>query len=104
MTEPIRSSPTATAWYSLDTPASRSAFWSTDSVKTAMMTPGMVPFPPLMSTPPSSTMVTTTSVRPVPLSDRALEKREVRMTPASAAISPDTTKRAVLSRPTRIPA
>ena len=37
----------------------------------------MVPLPPLMSTPPSSTTVTTISVSPVPLSARALVKRAV---------------------------
>ena len=41
-----------------------------------------------MFTPPSSTTVTTVRVMPWPASARALERREVRMIPASAAIRP----------------
>ena len=64
MTETIRSSPMAMLWYSLETPTRRRTFWSTARVKTARTTPGIVPRPPLMSTPPSRTIVTTVSVEP----------------------------------------
>ena len=56
-----------------------------------------------MLTPPSRTTVTTVRVMPWPASARALERREVRMTPASAATSPDSTNRPTLTRATRTP-
>ena len=55
------------------------------------------------ATPPSRTIVMTVNVKPVAVSARALESREVRMTPANAATVPERTKSQVLSRPTRMP-
>ena len=88
---------------STDTPARRRAFCMTATTRTASTTPGIVPDPPKMLTPPSSTTVTTVRVMPWPASARALDRREVRMTPASAAIRPDRTNRPILTRATRTP-
>ena len=90
-TETTKSSPTAMLWVSAETLARRSAFCRIASVNTARTTPGMVPEPPKMFTPPSRTAVTTTRVSPSPASARAVESREVRITPANDEISPDKT-------------
>ncbi len=75
----------------------------TATAMTARATPGIVPEPPKMLTPPSRTTVTTVRVIPAPASARALDSREVRMIPASAATRPDRTNSPVLARVTRTP-
>ena len=90
-------------WTSTVTLASRSAFCMTATARTARTTPGIDPEPPKMLTPPSRTTVTTVRVMPWPASARALDRREVRMIPARAAISPDRTNSPVLTRATRTP-
>ena len=102
-TERISSSPRAMLWTSTVTLARRSAFCMTATAKTASTTPGMLPDPPKMFTPPSRTTVTTVSVMPCPASARALDRRAVRMVPASAAMTPDSMNRLILSRCTRTP-
>ena len=62
-------------WISAETFVSRRTLPRTASVTAARTTPGIVPRPPKMFTPPSSTIVTTVSVRPWPTSARALAKR-----------------------------
>ena len=63
-------------WTSTDTLARRSAFCMTATTRTASTTPGIVPDPPKMLTPPSSTTVTTVRVMPWPASARALDSRD----------------------------
>ena len=72
-TEMISSTPVTMLSASLETSDSRSAFCSTASSSTPPSTPGSVPLPPKMETPPSSTAATTASSMPTPLSARALE-------------------------------
>ena len=56
--------------------------------KAAMITPGMLPEPPRILTPPSTAMVTTASSQPIARVGRVLPSREVSRTAASPAISP----------------
>jgi hypothetical protein len=102
-TERIRSSPRAMLWTSTVTLARRRAFCITATARTARTTPGIVPEPPKMLTPPSRTTVTTVSVMPCAASARALDRRDVRITPAMDAMSPDRTKSPILTRVTRTP-
>src|SRR3954470_17546383 len=69
----------------------------------ARMTPPIVPRPPKIETPPSSTAVTTVSSNPTPTFAAAVELRSEMTTPASAATAPDRTNSASLIRFTRRP-
>src|SRR5690606_41068722 len=100
----MSSDPVTTVSASLDTLASRSAFCREVSNTTPASTPGRVPVPPKMDTPPNRTAATTVSSRPVALSARALEYRSVQNTPTSPATAPDTTKSQNFNGPTAIPA
>jgi hypothetical protein len=64
----------------------------------------IVPRPPKIETPPSSTIVTTYSSSPVPESYRAEAKRSVHRIPASALRNPERTNSHSLIRLTRMPA
>ena len=68
-----------------------------------MITPGMLPEPPRILTPPSTAMVTTASSQPIARVGRVLPSREVNRTAASPAISPTSANSARLCRFTLIP-
>ena len=51
--------------------------------------PAIVPIPPKMLVPPSTTAAMTSNSRPVPMSDRVVLTRETKMQPASDAMNPD---------------
>ena len=68
---------------------SSSAFWMPPSRNSARMTPAIVPRPPKIETPPSSTAVTTVSSKPWPTLAAAVELRSEMTTPASAATAPE---------------
>ena len=93
----------AMLWNSAETLVRRRTLPRTASVAAASTTPGIVPEPPKMLTPPSSTIVTTVRVMPWPRSARALAKRALRITPASAATVPDSTNSSSFSRATGTP-
>ena len=59
-------------------PCRRSALESTPISRTPAMTPGSLPRPPKIETPPSRTAAITWSSRPVALSPRLLENRSVK--------------------------
>src|SRR4051812_36560281 len=103
-TEPTSSTP-VTIWIQYDEidSLSSSAFWMPPSRSRARMTPPMVPRPPKIDTPPSSTAVTTVSSKPSPTLAAAVELRSEMTTPASAATAPQTTNRISLMRLTRRP-
>src|SRR3954462_12606525 len=82
---------------------SSSAFWMPPSRNRARMTPPIVPRPPKIDTPPSSTAVTTVSSKPTPTFAAAVEFRSEITTPASAATAPESTNSASLMRLTRSP-
>ena len=71
--------------------------------KAAITTPGMVPEPPRMLTPPSTTMVTISSSHPTAIDGRVEPSREVRQTAATPDISPVITNRTNFTRATRMP-
>ena len=80
-----------------------SAFWIPPSRSSARITPPIVPRPPKIETPPSSTAVTAVSSKPWPTLRRAVELRSEMTTPASAATAPESTNRMSLMRLTRRP-
>jgi hypothetical protein len=82
---------------------SSSAFWMPPSRNSARMTPAIVPRPPKIDTPPSSTAVTADSSNPWPTLAAPVELRRVMTTPASAATAPDSVNRMSLMRLTRSP-
>ena len=49
----------------------------------------MVPTPPKMLVPPSTTAAITSSSRPVPMSERVVLTRDTKMMPASPAMKPE---------------
>jgi len=67
------------------------------------MTPAIVPRPPKIDTPPSSTAVTVVSSSPWPTLAAPVELRSVMTMPASAATVPDSVNRISLMRLTRRP-
>ena len=67
------------------------------------MTPTIVPRPPKIETPPSSTAVIAVSSKPMPTFAAAVELRSEITMPASAATVPDRTNRVSLIRLTRRP-
>src|SRR3954469_14210706 len=73
------------------------------SRNSARMTPPIVPRPPKIETPPSSTAVTTVSSNPTPTFAAAVELRSEMTTPASAATAPERTNSRSLIRLTRRP-
>ena len=89
-TEPISSTP-VTIWIQYDEmdSLSSSAFWMPPSRSSARTTPAIVPRPPKIETPPSSTAVTTVSSKPMPTFAAAVELRREMTTPASAATAPE---------------
>ncbi len=68
-----------------------------------MTTPGMVPEPPRMLTPPSTTMVTTSSSQPMAMDGRVEPMREVRQIAATPLIRPVSRNSRNLMRSTRTP-
>ena len=68
-----------------------------------MKTPGMVPEPPRMLTPPSTTMVTTSSSQPVAMVGRVEAMREVSRIAATPLIRPVSRNRMKRMRSTRTP-
>ena len=68
------------------------------------MTPTIVPRPPKIETPPSSTAVIAVNSKPMPTLAAAVELRSEITMPASAATVPDRTNRVNLIRLTRRPA
>src|SRR3954454_7295921 len=103
-TEPMSRAP-VTIWIQYDEidSLSSSAFWMPPSRSRARMTPPIVPRPPKIDTPPSSTAVTTVSSKPTPTLAAAVELRSEMTTPASAATAPESTNSASLMRLTRRP-
>src|ERR1700761_1737913 len=83
---------------------SRRAFWMPAKARTARTTPISDPLPPKIDTPASSTIATTSSSRPRPLSCTAVSRRKVHSTPAREQMKPETMKRMVLMRLTLMPA
>ena len=51
--------------------------------------PTMVPRPPKMLVPPSTTAVMASSSQPVPMSERVVVTRETKITAASEAVKPE---------------
>src|SRR3954451_14637677 len=96
-TEPTSSTP-VTIWIQYDEldSLSSSAFWMPPSRSRARMTPPIVPRPPKIDTPPSSTAVMTVSSKPMPTFAAAVELRSEITTPASAATAPESTNSASL--------
>ena len=90
-TEPTRRAP-VTIWIQYDEmdSLSSSAFWMPPSSSSARMTPTIVPRPPKIETPPSSTAVIAVSSKPWPTFAAAVELRSVMTMPASAATAPET--------------
>ena len=82
---------------------SSSAFWMPPSRNSARMTPAIVPRPPKIDTPPSSTAVIAVSSNPWPTLAAAVELRSVITIPASAATRPESVKRISFTRFTRRP-
>src|SRR4051794_8524774 len=69
----------------------------------ARTTPPIVPRPPKIETPPSTTAVTAVSSKPVPTLAAAVELRSEMTTPARPATAPDMTNSQSLMRLTRTP-
>src|SRR3954468_17294738 len=103
-TEPTSRAP-VTIWIQhADIPSlATTAFWMPPSRNRARMTPPIVPRPPKIDTPPSSTAVTTVSSKPTPTLAAAVELRSEMTMPASAATAPESTNSASLMRFTRRP-
>src|SRR3954447_8279647 len=103
-TEPTSSVP-VTIWIQYDEidSLSSSAFWMPPSSTSARITPAIVPRPPKIETPPSSTAVITVSSKPWPTFAAAVELRSEMTTPASPATAPDSVKRISFTRLTRRP-
>ena len=51
--------------------------------------PAIVPMPPKIDVPPSTTAAITSSSRPVPMSERVVETRDTKIAPAIPAIRPE---------------
>jgi len=79
------------------------AFWIPPSSSRARITPAIVPRPPKIDTPPSSTAVIAVSSNPWPTLAAAVELRSVMTIPASAATRPESVKRISFTRFTRRP-
>ncbi len=69
----------------------------------AMATPGTVPDPPGMSTPPRTTIVTTSRSHPVAMEGRVLPSREVSQVAASPEARPARRNSTNVNRPVRMP-
>ncbi|MNL27997.1 hypothetical protein D3C87_1496260 [compost metagenome] len=72
-------------------------------IRAAITTPMMEPAPPMIDTPPSTTMVTTSSSKPSAMDGRVEPSRAVSSTAAIPLISPVRQKSTNLMRSTRTP-
>jgi hypothetical protein len=71
------------------TPVSAKPFLSSWISTTPSAVPRIVPVPPKMLVPPSTTAAITSSSRPVPMSERVVLTRLTKTAPASPAIRPE---------------
>src|SRR6266852_3131440 len=102
-TERINSKPIMRLWISPLIFSRPNTFCKIATMKIASTTPNNEPRPPKMLTPPSKTTVTTVSSNPTAFSGRALEKRAVKITPASAAMTPERMNSSSFTRLTFMP-
>ena len=85
----ISTAPMSTTVPSLFTPASERPFFSAWIRVSPSRVPTMVPRPPKIEVPPSTTAVIASSSIPVPMSDRVVETRDTKIAAATAAARPE---------------
>ncbi len=73
------------------------------TIRIASATPDIRPDPPKIETPPSSTIVITSSSKPLARSPRAVPSLEAKRIPAAPATSDDETNSAMRMRSTLMP-
>ncbi len=86
--ERISTAPITTIVASPLTPVSARPFLSSWIRITPSTVPSIVPVPPKIVVPPSTTAAITSSSRPVPMSERVVLTRETKMQPASPRHQP----------------
>ncbi len=85
----ISTAPISTMVPSVLMPASDRPFFSAWIRMRPSSVPTMVPRPPKIEVPPSTTAVMASSSMPVPMSERVVETRDTKITAASAAAKPE---------------